>query len=144
MIRASCQCDVPCPPTRDDMSSLTSVTSEAQGVLVSRPVSPEHPSISSYTSTCLLECGRLCNLQLCSRDSGKLYLQADAGATESFARSDADRRAINESLAFKVAYTTSHATARSGRTNDIANAPFFGHISGHLHTLLEVGISLSK
>ena len=30
MIRASCcQCDVPCPPTRDDMSSLTSVTSEA-------------------------------------------------------------------------------------------------------------------
>ena len=30
------------------------------------------------------------------RDSGKLYLQADAGATESF------RRAINESLAFKV------------------------------------------
>ena len=34
--------------TRDDMSSLTSVTSEAQGVLVSRPISPEHPSISSY------------------------------------------------------------------------------------------------
>ena len=99
MIRASCQCDVPCPPTRDDMSSLTSVTSEAQGVLVSRPVSPEHPSTSSsYTSTCLLECGRLCNLHsiMQRRDSGKLYLQADAGATESF------RRAINESLAFKV------------------------------------------
>ena len=119
MIRASCQCDVPCPPTRDDMSSLTSVTSEAQGVLVSRPVSPEHPSTSSYTSTCLLECGRLCNLQLCSAGTAENCTSKPTQVPPS--RSDAPSTS-HWHLKYSVPL---HTRQRTGRTNDIANARRF-------------------
>ena len=93
--------------TRDDVPAQMSGTGRAESTLGSCPTSLEHPSISSNTSTCLLECGRLCN-PCCSMDSGILHLRADAGATEP------RRRAINEQQA--LAHNLTRDSAQSGPT----------------------------
>jgi hypothetical protein len=73
IIRASCQCDVPCPPTRDDMSARRHVVVDERHErgprrtrqppsLQSAPSTPA--SARTHPHTCLLECGRFCNLQL--------------------------------------------------------------------------------
>ena len=101
------------PAARDDVAARMSGTGRAESRLGSCPTSLEHPSISSNTSTCLLECGRLCNpccsmwtVEFCTR-------RADAGATKP------RRRAINEQQGF------AYMRQRSERTTDIANAPFW-------------------
>ena len=95
------------PATRDDVPAQMSGTGRAESTLGSCPASLEHPSISWNTSTCLLECGRLCN-PCCSMDSGILHLRADAGATEP------RRRAINEQQA--LAHNLTRDSAQSGPT----------------------------
>ena len=95
------------PATRDDVPARMSGTGRAESPLGSCPTSLEHPSISSNTSTCLLECGRLCS-PCCSMDSGILHLRADAGATEP------RRRAINEQQA--LAHHLTRDSAQSGPT----------------------------
>ena len=56
------------PATRDDVPARVSGTAQAESPLGSCPSSIDLPIISSSTSTCLLECGRLCNTS-CSLDS---------------------------------------------------------------------------
>jgi len=46
------------PAARDDVAARMSGTGRAESRLGSCPTSLEHPSISSNTSSCLLECGR--------------------------------------------------------------------------------------
>ena len=95
------------PATRDDVPARMSGTGQAESPLGSCPSSIDLPSISSSTSTCLLECGRLCN-PCCSMDSGILHLRADAGATEP------RRCAINEQQA--LAHHLTRDSAQSGPT----------------------------
>ena len=85
------------PATRDDVPSLASGAGQAESPLGSRPSSLEHSSISSSTSTCLLECGRLCN-PCCNLDRRTVQLRADAGALEQRRRTNIERQASAHDL----------------------------------------------
>ena len=105
------------PAAREDVPARVSGTGRPESPLGSCPTSLEHLSISSSTSTCLLECGRLCS-PCCSMDSGILHLRADAGDTEP------RRRAINEQLA--LSHHLTRDSAQSGPTTSRTRR-FGGH-----------------
>ena len=104
------------PATRDDVPARASGTAQAESPLGSCPSSIDLPIISSSTSTCLLECGRLCNT--CFSIWTAEFCTSEPTLVRHRAAPTRHQRATG-------VITPPHTRQRSERTNDIAHAPFW-------------------
>ena len=106
------------PATRDDVPARMSGTGQAESPLGSCPASLERPSMSSNTSTSLLECGRFTAGCAFQAAAWKLNVAPPSRRWRHRAAPTRHQRATCIS-------TSLHTRQRSERTNDIANAPFW-------------------